>query len=65
MAPTCWIKPALCTPLGDDPDDDRFSIGFQTATGRTLRVRIPGDQLAALGRVLLDLAEERRLHGDL
>ena len=48
----------------DDPDDDRFSIGFQTATGRTLRVRMPGDQLAALGKVLLDLAKERRWHGD-
>jgi hypothetical protein len=44
----------------DDPDDDRFAIGFQTATGRTLRVRMPGEQLVALGKVLLDLAEERR-----
>jgi hypothetical protein len=47
-------------PPDDDPDDGRFSIGFQTATGRTLRVRMLGDQLAALGKVLLDLAEERR-----
>ena len=31
---------------------------------RTLRVRMGSDQLEALGRVLLDLAEERRLHGD-
>jgi hypothetical protein len=44
--------------------DDHFSIGFVTATGRTLRVRLHSDQLAALGKVLLDLAEERRLHGD-
>jgi hypothetical protein len=29
-----------------------------------MRVRMPSDQLAALGRVLLDLAEERRWHGD-
>jgi hypothetical protein len=43
---------------------DHFSIGFVTGTGRTLRVRIHSDHLAALGRVLLDLAEERRLHGD-
>jgi hypothetical protein len=47
-------------PPNDDPADDRFSIGFQTATGRTLRVRLPRDQLEALGRVLLDLAAERR-----
>jgi hypothetical protein len=39
-------------PPNDDPDDDRFSNGFVTATGRTLRVRLPGDQLAALGKVL-------------
>jgi hypothetical protein len=51
-------------PPADDPDDDRFAIGFQTATGRCLRVRMPRDQLEALGRVLLDLAQERRLHGD-
>jgi hypothetical protein len=44
--------------------DDHFSVGFVTATGRTLRVRLHSDQLAALGRVLLDLAEERRAHGD-
>jgi len=44
--------------------DDHFSIGFVTGTGRTLRVRMHSDQLAALGRVLLDLAEERRWHGD-
>jgi hypothetical protein len=43
----------------DDPDDDRFAIGFQTAD-RTLRVRLPGDQLAMLGQTLLDLAERRR-----
>jgi hypothetical protein len=43
---------------------DRFAIGFRTESGRTLRVRMSSDQLAALGRVLLDLAEERRLHGD-
>jgi hypothetical protein len=44
----------------DDPDDDRFSIGFRTADGRTLKVRLPGDQLTELGNVLLRLAEARR-----
>jgi hypothetical protein len=29
-----------------------------------LRVRMHSDQLAALGRVLLDLVEARRWHGD-
>jgi hypothetical protein len=47
-------------PPDDDPDDDRFAIGFQTATGRTLRVRLPGEQLVALGETLLRLAEARR-----
>ena len=41
-----------------------FAVGFRTASGQTLRIRMPADQLEALGRVLLDLAEERRLHGD-
>jgi hypothetical protein len=52
------------TPPADDSDDDRFSIGFQTATGGTLRVRLPGEQLAALGKVLLNLVEERRWQQD-
>jgi hypothetical protein len=43
---------------------DRFAIGFQTASGKTLRVRLSADVLGDLGRVLLDLAEKRRLHGD-
>ena len=47
-----------------DPDDPRFAIGFQTLAGRCLRVRLPADQLEAIGRVLLELAGERRLHGD-
>ncbi len=37
---------------------------FVTGTGRTLRVRLHSDQLRALGEVLLDLADQRRLHGD-
>jgi hypothetical protein len=36
----------------DDPCDPRFVIGFQTATGRTLRVRLPAEQLTELARVL-------------
>jgi hypothetical protein len=44
----------------DDPDDDRFAIGFHTATGGTLRVRLPGEQLVALGETLLRLADARR-----
>jgi hypothetical protein len=44
----------------DDLDDDRFAIGFHTATGGTLRVRLPGEQLVALGETLLRLADARR-----
>ena len=51
-------------PPAADPDDDRFSIDFQTEEGRVLRVRLPADQLAALGQCLLDAAAERRAHGD-
>jgi hypothetical protein len=44
--------------------DDHFSVGFVTVTGRCLRVRMPSDQLVALGKVLLELAAERRAAGD-
>jgi len=47
-------------PPNDDDDDPRFAIDFVTVTGRTLRVRLPADQLEAIGRVLLDMAGERR-----
>jgi hypothetical protein len=50
----------VLTPPDDDPDDDRFAIGFRTATGRILRVRMPGDQLVPLGELLLRLADARR-----
>jgi hypothetical protein len=40
-------------------DDDRFSIEFRTTGDRVLRVRLPGDQLQSLARVLTELAEER------
>ena len=46
-------------PPADNPDDDRFAIGFVTETGRCLRVRLPGEHLAALGKLLLELANER------
>jgi hypothetical protein len=46
-------------PPAADPDDDRFSLFFQTATGRTLRVRLPVAHMEALARCLLDAAEER------
>jgi hypothetical protein len=39
--------------------DDRFSITFQTSDRRSLRVRLPATEMQSLGRVLLDLAEER------
>jgi hypothetical protein len=43
-------------PIGDDP---RFAIEFRTTGDRVLRVRLPGDQLQSLARVLTELAEER------
>jgi hypothetical protein len=51
-------------PPADDPADPRFSIGFETLSGRCLRVRLPPDQLRQLAEVLMQLAEERRFHGD-
>jgi hypothetical protein len=41
------------------------AISFEVECGRTLRLRMPWDRLADLGKALLDLAEERRLAGDL
>ena len=46
------------------PAEGRFALGFETEGGRTLRLRMPWDRLEALGKALLDLAEERRLAGD-
>jgi hypothetical protein len=45
------------------PASDYFTIGFESEGG-TLRIRMPADQLARLGKVLIQLAEERRLAGD-
>jgi hypothetical protein len=42
-----------------------FALGFETVSGATLKVRLPISQLGALGKILIRLAEERRLHGDL
>jgi hypothetical protein len=53
---------SVSPPVGDD---DRFSITFETSDRRSLRVRLPGDQLQALGLVLLDLANERQVVNDL
>ena len=44
-------------PAGDD--DDRFSIFFETSTGRTLRVRLPVKELERLARCLFEAAAER------
>jgi type IV secretory pathway ATPase VirB11/archaellum biosynthesis ATPase len=46
-------------PRNDPDDDDRFAIMFQTATGRTLRVRLPVAELERLARCLLDAAADR------
>jgi hypothetical protein len=46
-------------------EDRQFAISFEVECGRTLRLRMPWDRLADLGKALLDLAEERRLAGDL
>ena len=45
-------------------DDDRFSIEFRTTGDRVLRVRLPGDQLQSLARVLTELTGERELVGN-
>jgi hypothetical protein len=50
---------AVLTPAANDPDD-RFSLAFETSDHRTLRLRLPGAQLVALGTLLLQLAEARR-----
>jgi hypothetical protein len=41
-----------------------FALSFQIEGGRTLQLRCPADQLLSLGKRLIELAEERRLHGD-
>jgi hypothetical protein len=51
----------VSAPAHDDPDgDDRFALAFATSDGRTLRLRLPADQLVALGECCLRLAEARR-----
>jgi hypothetical protein len=44
---------------GADPLDERFSITFQTASGRCLRIRLPSAEMARLGHGLLDMVHER------
>jgi hypothetical protein len=50
----------LCDSIGAaDPFDERFVISFTTASGRTLRIRLPASELQALGEGLLRMARER------
>ena len=42
-----------------DPFDLRFALTFVCASGRSLRVRMPREQLRALSDVLRELARER------
>jgi len=43
---------------------NQFALAFTTEGGKVLRLRMPWDGLANLGKLLLDLGAERRLHGD-
>jgi hypothetical protein len=56
------VSVSCSPPVGDE---DRFSIVFETSDRRSLRLRLPGNQLEALGRVLLDLANERQVLNNL
>jgi hypothetical protein len=54
------VQVVLCDSIGDsDPIDDRFVISFTTASGKTLRIRLPASELRALGEGLLRMARER------
>jgi hypothetical protein len=46
-------------PRNDPDDDDRFAIMFATASGRTLRVKLPIIELERLARCLFEAAAER------
>jgi hypothetical protein len=46
------------------PVTDSFALGFQTETGRILRLRAPWDRLHDLANALLTAATERLAHGD-
>jgi hypothetical protein len=55
------VSVALCdNTANDDPLDERFSLTFTTASGRSLRVRLPACEMRALGEALVELAQERR-----
>ena len=41
-------------------DGPRFALTFTCLSGKSLRVRLPSDQLQALADVLLELAQVRR-----
>jgi hypothetical protein len=47
-----------------DPADDRFTLSFTCASGRTLRLRLPAIEMQALGRALLGMGAERPLWRD-
>jgi hypothetical protein len=53
----CVVGVTVTAPADGDP---RFAIGFQTSSGRTLRVRLPNEQLIELAETLLRVAEARR-----
>jgi hypothetical protein len=48
----------------EDDADGRFAIGFVTESGRCLRVRLPDEHLASLGKLLLSLANGRAWRDD-
>jgi hypothetical protein len=55
------VQVCLCDSIGGlDPLDDRFIISFTTASGRTLRIRLPASELQALGDGLSRMAREYR-----
>jgi hypothetical protein len=51
----CIISMNVSAPVSGS-DDPRFAIEFTTNGGRTLRVRLPADQLGELANALLELA---------
>jgi hypothetical protein len=52
----CVVGVTVTAPADGDP---RFAIGFRTSTGRTLRVRLPNEQLIELAETLLRIAGRR------
>jgi hypothetical protein len=44
--------------------DSYFALAFEMITGATVRLRMSVAELGRLGKLLIEAAEERRLHGD-